>query len=30
VRDCIDALQVERLTPRGRHVDVGDREGLAF
>ena len=30
VRDCIDALRVERFTPRGRHVDIGDREGLAF
>jgi len=30
VRDCIDALQVEHFAPRCRHVDIGDREGLAF
>src|SRR5215467_18402 len=30
VCDRIDALQVERFAPRGRHVDIGDREGLAF
>ncbi len=30
VRDRIDALQVERFAPRGRHVDIGDREDLAF
>jgi len=30
VRDRIDALQVERFAPRGRHVDIGDRQGLAF
>jgi len=30
VRDRIDALQVERFAPCGRHVDIGDREGLAF
>jgi hypothetical protein len=30
VRDRIDALQVERFAPRSRHVDTGDREGLAF
>src|SRR5215510_810711 len=30
VCDRIDALQVERFTPRCRHVDIGDREGLAF
>ena len=30
VRDRIDALQVERFAPCCRHVDIGDREGLAF
>src|SRR5215475_5028879 len=30
VCDRIDALQVEHLAPRCRHVDIGDREGLAF
>jgi hypothetical protein len=30
VRDRIDALQVERLAPCGRHVDMSDWEGLAF
>src|SRR5215831_9665851 len=30
VRDRIDALQVERFAPRGRHVDIGDWKGLAF
>src|ERR1044072_6120611 len=30
VRDRIDALQVERFAACGRHVDIGDREGLAF
>jgi hypothetical protein len=30
VRDRIDALQVERFAPCGRHVDMSDREGLAF
>src|SRR5262249_40088786 len=30
VCDRTDALQVERFAPRGRHVDIGDREGLAF
>ena len=29
-RDRIDALQVERFAPRGRHVYIGDREGLAM
>src|SRR5262244_1300757 len=30
VRDRIDALQVERFAPRGRHVDISHWEGLAF
>ena len=30
VRDRIDALQVERFASRGRHVDIGDWEDLAF
>ena len=30
VCDRIDALQVERFAPRGRHVDIGDWEDLAF
>jgi len=30
VRDRIDALQVERFAPPGRHVDIGDWEDLAF
>jgi hypothetical protein len=30
VRDRIDTFQVERFAACRRHVDIGDREGLAF